>query len=197
MGQHYTCFLTAQFFHIFLSLTFQDPSYKLRLHRRLLLDLVRALSCSPPRSATSRILEALRSCWGRLMLREPWIYFCGPKDPAARQAIVDSLSSSGVLTRSWDISAPADDGIICFSDIDDELCEFVREVSHNREKRVVAVPSQAVSSTTNRPGVCCMQARPTYFYGRPRLKWRKRLKRASSAGVPSTNCCSRRPSTTI
>ena len=74
------------------------------------------------------------------MLREPWIHFCGPKDPAARQAIVDSLSSSGVLTRSWDISAPADDGIICFSDIDDELCEFVREVSHNREKRVVAVP---------------------------------------------------------
>ena len=74
------------------------------------------------------------------MLREPWIYFCGPKDPAARQAIVDSLSSSGVLTRSWDISAPADDGIICFSDFDDDLCEFVREVSHNREKRVVAVP---------------------------------------------------------
>ena len=74
------------------------------------------------------------------MRREPWIHFRGPKDFTARQAIVDSLSRSGVITRSWDHSAPSDDGIICFSDIDEDLCEFVREVSHNREKRVLAVP---------------------------------------------------------
>jgi transcriptional regulator with GAF, ATPase, and Fis domain len=74
------------------------------------------------------------------MHREPWIHFCGPKDLVARQAILDSLSSHGVVTRSLDINAPSDEGIICFSRIDDDLYEFVREVSHNRQKRVLAVP---------------------------------------------------------
>ena len=74
------------------------------------------------------------------MHREPWIHFCGPKDLVARQAILDSLSSHGVATRLLDINAPSDEGIICFSNIDDDLYEFVRELSHNREKRVLAVP---------------------------------------------------------
>jgi transcriptional regulator with GAF, ATPase, and Fis domain len=54
--------------------------------------------------------------------------------------MLDSLSSNGVTTRSLDINAPSDEGIVCFSSIDDDLYEFVREVSHNREKRVLAVP---------------------------------------------------------
>jgi transcriptional regulator with GAF, ATPase, and Fis domain len=74
------------------------------------------------------------------MHREPWIHFCGPKDLLARQAILDSLTNHGVATRSLDVNAPSDEGIICFSSIDDDLYEFVREVSHNREKRVLAVP---------------------------------------------------------
>src|SRR6267154_2850919 len=77
---------------------------------------------------------------GSLMHREPWIHFCGPKDLLARQAILDSLTNHGVATRSLDVNAPSDEGIICFSSIDDDLYEFVREVSHNREKRVLAVP---------------------------------------------------------
>jgi transcriptional regulator with GAF, ATPase, and Fis domain len=72
--------------------------------------------------------------------REPWIHFCGPKDALASKAIVDSLLSNGVATRSLDINAPSDEGIICFSSIDDDLYEFVRQVSCNREKRVLAVP---------------------------------------------------------
>jgi transcriptional regulator with GAF, ATPase, and Fis domain len=74
------------------------------------------------------------------MHREAWIHFCGPKDLLARKAILDSLSSNGVATQSLDINAPSDEGIICFSSVDDDLYEFVREVSHNREKRVLAVP---------------------------------------------------------
>jgi transcriptional regulator with GAF, ATPase, and Fis domain len=74
------------------------------------------------------------------MHRQPWIHFCGPKDLLARKAILDSLSSNGVATQSLNISAPADEGIICFSSVDDDLCDFVREVSHNRDKRVLAVP---------------------------------------------------------
>jgi len=72
--------------------------------------------------------------------RDPWIHFCGPKNPLARQAILDSLTSTGIATRSFDIKAPSGEGIVCFSSIDDDLYEFVREVSHNREKRVLAVP---------------------------------------------------------
>jgi transcriptional regulator with GAF, ATPase, and Fis domain len=74
------------------------------------------------------------------MQAEPWIYFCGPKDLSARRTMLDSLSSNGVTTRSLDINAPSDEGIVCFSSIDDDLYEFVREISHNREKRVLAVP---------------------------------------------------------
>jgi transcriptional regulator with GAF, ATPase, and Fis domain len=74
------------------------------------------------------------------LMGDPWIHFCGPKNPAARQAILDSLSSNGIATRSLDLNTPADEGIICFSSVDDDLYEFVREVSHNREKRVLAVP---------------------------------------------------------
>jgi transcriptional regulator with GAF, ATPase, and Fis domain len=74
------------------------------------------------------------------MHRQPWIHFCGPQDLVARQTILDNLSNNGVATRSLDINAPSDEGILCFSSINDDLYELVREVSHNREKRVLAVP---------------------------------------------------------
>lgn len=80
------------------------------------------------------------SCWGDLMHREPWIHFCGPKDPPVRKAILDSLSATGIAIRSLDINAPSGEGIICFSSVDEDLYGFLREVSHNREKRVLAVP---------------------------------------------------------
>jgi transcriptional regulator with GAF, ATPase, and Fis domain len=74
------------------------------------------------------------------MYREPWIYFCGPNDLLARQAILETLSSNGVVTKSLDINAPSDEGIICFSSINDDLYEFVHEISQNKEKRVLVVP---------------------------------------------------------
>jgi transcriptional regulator with GAF, ATPase, and Fis domain len=74
------------------------------------------------------------------MYREPWIHFCGPKDLLASKAILDSLSDNGVVTQSLDLNAPADHGIICFSRVDDDLYDFVREVSHNKAKRVLLVP---------------------------------------------------------
>jgi transcriptional regulator with GAF, ATPase, and Fis domain len=82
----------------------------------------------------------LRGHTGGVMHREPWIHFCGPKDLLARRAILDSLASTGITTQSFDINAPSGEGIICFSSVDEDLYEFVHEVSHNREKRVLAVP---------------------------------------------------------
>ncbi|WP_152535336.1 sigma 54-interacting transcriptional regulator [Bradyrhizobium sp. Ai1a-2] len=58
--------------------------------------------------------------------------------------MLDWLSDGGVATQSLDFAAPADDGIICFSHIDDELYELVREVSSNKAKRVLAVPIAGV-----------------------------------------------------
>jgi transcriptional regulator with GAF, ATPase, and Fis domain len=78
------------------------------------------------------------------MDREPWIHFCGLKDPLSRKSILDSLSNNGVTTQSLNINAPSDEGIVCFSRVDEDLYEFVREVSHNREKRVLAVPVAGV-----------------------------------------------------
>ena len=74
------------------------------------------------------------------MHREPWIHFSGPPDLLARQAVLDTLSNHGIATCSLDINAPSDEGIICFSSINDDLYDLVREVSHNPDKRVLAVP---------------------------------------------------------
>ena len=71
---------------------------------------------------------------------EPWIYFCGPNDLLARKAILETLSSNGVVTKSLDINAPSDEGIICFSSLNDDLYELVREISQNKKKRVLVVP---------------------------------------------------------
>jgi transcriptional regulator with GAF, ATPase, and Fis domain len=49
------------------------------------------------------------------------------------------LTSTGIAIRSFDTNAPSGEGIVCFSSIDEHLYEFVREASHNRQKRVVAV----------------------------------------------------------
>jgi hypothetical protein len=74
------------------------------------------------------------------MHREPLIHFSGPPDLLARQAVLDTLSNHGIATCSLDINAPSDEGIICFSSINDDLYDLVREVSHNPDKRVLAVP---------------------------------------------------------
>ena len=54
--------------------------------------------------------------------------------------MLDGLSRTGIALRSFDINAPSGEGIVCFSSVDEDLYEFLREISPNREKRVLAVP---------------------------------------------------------
>jgi len=54
--------------------------------------------------------------------------------------VLDGLSRTGIALRSFDINAPFGEGIVCFSRVDEDLYEFLREISYNREKRVLAVP---------------------------------------------------------
>jgi transcriptional regulator with GAF, ATPase, and Fis domain len=74
------------------------------------------------------------------MQREPWLHFWGPKDAQAGGLIRASLAATGI-----DASAPSGDGIVCFSDIDQDLFEFLREASHNGGERVLAIAGSAAA----------------------------------------------------
>jgi transcriptional regulator with GAF, ATPase, and Fis domain len=74
------------------------------------------------------------------MHREPWLHFWRLKDDASRKAIDECLRKAGICVRALDPSAPRGEGILCFSHFNEDLCKFLREVSHNREERVLAIP---------------------------------------------------------
>lgn len=114
---------------------------------------------------------------------EPWIYFCGPNDLLARKAILETLSSNGVVTKSLDINAPSDDGIICFSGLNDDLYELVREISQNKKSACWWFLSPARGSTARRRGVFSSQAHQMSFFGHRRLKWLQKSRRGSTVGV--------------
>jgi transcriptional regulator with GAF, ATPase, and Fis domain len=75
------------------------------------------------------------------MYREPWLHFWGPKDVAGRKAVHECLSAAGIRVRTLDPSVASGEGILCFSQFNEELYEFLREVSRNRDERVLAIPT--------------------------------------------------------
>ena len=75
------------------------------------------------------------------MRRVPWLHFWGVKDDSSRKAIEERLRVASFHVGALDAGAPSGDGILYFSHFDDELCEFLREVSDNRERRVLAIPA--------------------------------------------------------
>jgi transcriptional regulator with GAF, ATPase, and Fis domain len=83
------------------------------------------------------------------MHREPWIHFCGPKNLSVRKSILEILACNGVGTHPLDMKTPSDDGIICFSSVDDDLCALIQELSRNREKRVLTVPVAGIQLDSN------------------------------------------------
>jgi transcriptional regulator with GAF, ATPase, and Fis domain len=74
------------------------------------------------------------------MQREPWIHFWGNGSRAARQPLLDALAEAGTRPRGLDADDAAGDGIVCFTIVNDDLCDFLREVSRERRQRVLAVP---------------------------------------------------------
>jgi transcriptional regulator with GAF, ATPase, and Fis domain len=75
------------------------------------------------------------------MHREPWLHFWGPKASEARKFVCDSLAATGIHIRSFDAKTASGDGILCFSDVDPGLFEFLREVSQNGSERILAIPT--------------------------------------------------------
>jgi len=75
------------------------------------------------------------------MHREPWLHFWGPRDEAVSKAIDECLRAAGMRVRALEANRPCGEGILCFSQFDEELYAFLREVSRNREERVLAIPT--------------------------------------------------------
>ena len=74
------------------------------------------------------------------MQQDPWLHFWGPKNSAGSGGIVESLAAAGVRVRPLDPTSPSGEGILCFSDIDAELYQFLYEASHDHAERILAIP---------------------------------------------------------
>jgi transcriptional regulator with GAF, ATPase, and Fis domain len=78
------------------------------------------------------------------MRREPWLHFWGSKDFAGRNVFAHSLAAAGIHVRPLDTSSPSGEGIVCFSDINRDLYQFLHDVSHSHDQRILAVPASDI-----------------------------------------------------
>jgi transcriptional regulator with GAF, ATPase, and Fis domain len=83
------------------------------------------------------------------MHREPWLHFWGPKDVAGKTALGEYLRAAGIRVRPFDSRPPHGEGIVCFSHSDEGLYEFLREASHNRNERILAIPAADTPVNSN------------------------------------------------
>src|ERR1700754_3942654 len=74
------------------------------------------------------------------MRREPWFHYWGSRNAVARRAVFDALTGAGIKLRSFDANAVSGEGILCFSETNEQLYQFLREVSRNGDERVLAIP---------------------------------------------------------
>ena len=83
------------------------------------------------------------------MRREPWLHFCGPKDLAGAKALLECLKRAGICVRTLDGDGRCGEGIVCFSRIDEELYDFVQELSRNKDGCVLAIPTANTAIDTS------------------------------------------------
>jgi transcriptional regulator with GAF, ATPase, and Fis domain len=82
------------------------------------------------------------------MDREPWVHFLGPKDLVGRKAVFECLSAAGIPVHAFDPHAPSGDGIVCISQLNEGICEFLRELSHTRERVLAIQTTSAVADSS-------------------------------------------------
>jgi transcriptional regulator with GAF, ATPase, and Fis domain len=75
------------------------------------------------------------------MAAAPWFHVCGSGDVDGWAAVCASLAATGFDLNPRERNAEPGAGIVCFSEIDDELLEVLREVSHGGAERILAVPA--------------------------------------------------------
>jgi transcriptional regulator with GAF, ATPase, and Fis domain len=82
------------------------------------------------------------------MHREPWLHFWGLNEPSGRKAVLECLNVAAIPVRAFDANAISGDGILCTSHADEEICEFLRELTRNRERVLVLQPPSAIEDNS-------------------------------------------------
>jgi transcriptional regulator with GAF, ATPase, and Fis domain len=68
-----------------------------------------------------------------------WLYFFGKSDVLSKNLVGESLAQIGVSTEELDTDAPIGSGVLFFDEINQKLCDFLRYVSRDGRKRVLAI----------------------------------------------------------
>jgi len=68
-----------------------------------------------------------------------WYCFYGQSEILPKNVILDSLEEAGVSMYQVDTGAPAGPGLLFFEQITPQLCDFLREISGNGLRRVLAL----------------------------------------------------------
>jgi transcriptional regulator with GAF, ATPase, and Fis domain len=79
------------------------------------------------------------------MHREPWLHLWGMTQPSERKAVLECLTVAGIQPRGFDSNAACGDGILCVSQLNDEVCEFVCELNHNRGRLLVLQTTNGIA----------------------------------------------------
>lgn len=72
-------------------------------------------------------------------LVKAWLHFLCSDDNLPKSTIAETISNTGISIQTLDSSASNGVGILFFNDINQRLLTFLREVSHNGLKRVLAI----------------------------------------------------------
>lgn len=82
------------------------------------------------------------------MHREPWLHFCGMNEPSGRKAVLECLKVAGIQVRTFDPNTASGGGILCISQVDEDVCVLLRELSHNRERVLALQTSNAIADSS-------------------------------------------------
>ena len=81
------------------------------------------------------------------MRPEPWLHFWGMNAPSDRKAVLDCLAGAGIRTRAFDSNQASGDGILCVAHLNDDVCEFVRELNHRHDRVLVLQAGDAAADS--------------------------------------------------
>jgi DNA-binding NtrC family response regulator len=70
----------------------------------------------------------------------PWLHFWGAMDASVQESVVEGLAGAGLAFRPLDRDVPQGGGVLCFSDFDTDLFDFLRDVGRDSSERVLAIP---------------------------------------------------------
>jgi transcriptional regulator with GAF, ATPase, and Fis domain len=86
-----------------------------------------------------------------VVTRRVWHQFLGVGELRPSEAVLDALLRAGVVTYALDLDLPRGPGVLFFTAVTDQLCSYLREVSHGGRERVLAVALTPAALAGDRP----------------------------------------------